>query len=70
MGYHVRFQVSRLGESSIAIWTNMWSVTRVNSYMRPQVKVQRKPLSTAFKCALKQFIPNNTNLPQRKPPQN
>ena len=51
----MRFEVGGLCELLVAAikWTDVGTVACVDSYMRPQVEVQREALATSFKCTLK-----------------
>ena len=57
VGQNMRFQVCGLGKSLVTRvkWTDIRTITGVDSDMCPQIEIKRKSLSTAFKCALQQI---------------
>ena len=54
MGEHVRLEISGLSKSFVAVVkrTDIWPITGVDTDVGAEVKIQRKALTTAFKCAL------------------
>jgi len=60
---YVRLEVGRLCKllGAAVEWTDVRPVASVNADMRPEIEVERKPLTASLKCTLHHYI--NSKLP-------